>query len=486
MELKDGAFVALALALVLIFAAYFTGSLLFYAAFAVAALLVAGDYLRLRLGSAALKRALFVSALLSRRELSPGSSALYTVKAYYGMNPGLAVSLEAVVDDSIVTEPADRKMELRAGKECAMELKLVPAACGRYDMGHVRVTVSSLFFRDSFLAGADSPLKVRLAIGMSRVRPNVVFPASKKHSRVYNSILEKRSGGDFSGVQEHAADSILEKRSGSDFSGVREYSAGDNIKHIDWALSARAGELCVREYEAERTLPAYVLIDMSRPPSENGRDRFDFSVDTAVAFISRQLVDGDKLGLICFSKTGILYHVKPGMGRAHVNQLADVLSKLEPAGDDAISGYGPPVSIPELYDIGQAFERDAGLKTLMPIIKETIKEYTLNTREDGFIQAILAVAGTFKSPCQIKLVTGLAMGLPTYMNGLRLARYYGHSVTTIVNSGGLDGERSAELKAAISKLRAQSFAILTPGEPDSPGSLLFGGRIGSGRRNIRG
>ncbi len=486
MELKDSAFIALALSLVLALAAYFTGSLLFYAAFAVAALLVAGDYLWLRLGALSVKRVLFVSTQLSRSELSPGSSAFYTLKAYYSRHPGLALALEALVDGSIVTDPLDKKIWLRAGKECTMELKLVPTACGRFDTGHVKVTVSSMFFRDSFLAGADSLLRVRLTIGMTRVRHNVVFSSNKKYSRVYNSILEKRSGSDFSGVQEHGADSILEKRSGSDFSGVREYSAGDNIKHIDWALSARTGELCVREYEAERTLPAYILIDMSRPPAENGRDRVDFSVDTAVAFISRQLIDGDKLGLICFSKTGILYHLKPGMGRAHVNMLADILSKLRPEGDDAVSGCGPPVSLRELYDIGQAFERDAGLKTLMPIIKETIKEYTLNAREDGFIQAIMAVAGTFKSPCQIKLVTGLSMGLPSYMNGLRLARYYGHAVTTIVNSGGRDSERAAELKAAVSRLRAQSFMVITPGEPDSPGSILFGGGIGSGRRNVRG
>lgn len=467
MELKDGAFAALAFSLILMLLAYFTGGLLFYMAFAVTLLFIAGDYLWLRLGAGSLKRRLSVSTRLSRNELSPGSRAFYTIRAAYKGGPGLALSLVALIDDSIEAKPSNKKMELRTGQERTLSMEVTPTRCGGFDVGHAKVVVSSLLFRDTFLAGKDDPLKVRLLIGKSRLRPNVVFPAYHKYSRIYDSIIEKRGG--------------------SDFSGVREYVAGDSIKHIDWALSSRAGALMVREYEAERTLPAYILIDISRPPFASGRRGVDFSIDMAMAFINRQLVDDDKLGLICFSRTGVVHHVKPGMGRAHMNTLADVLSKLQPAGD--ISGCGPYVSVKELYDIGHVFERDAGRGVLKPFIEETLKEYMLNARNDGFVQAVLKVTQSSKSPCQIKVVTSLSMGLPSFMNGVRLAQYYGHSVTVILNyypGEGQNNERMMELRAAISKLRAQSIKVISPGRADKPESVLFEGRINSGKRSIRG
>lgn len=469
MELKDGAFAALAFALILILLAYFTGGLLFYMAFLATAIFIAGDYLWLMLGTGSLKRRLSMATHLSRNELSPGASASYTIKAAYGGSPGLGISLVTMIDGSIETKPPGNKIDLRAGEESTLSTEVTPMRCGGFDVGHAKVIVSSILFRDTFLAGKDDPLKVRLSIGKSRLRPNVVFPAYHKYTRIYDSIIEKRSG--------------------SDFSGVREYSAGENVKHIDWALSARAGELMVREYEAERTLPVYVLIDASRPPLADGRTGTDFSIDMAMAFINRQLVEGDRLGLICFSRTGVLYHVKSGMGREHVNMLADVLSKLQPAEDEAITGCGPLVSVNELYDIGRIFERDAGVKTLTPIIAETLKEYALNARNDGFIQAILKVTQASKSPCQIKVVTGLSMGLPGFMNGVRLAKYYGHTVTVILNYYPAEGQnngRSMELQAAVSKLRAQSIKVITPGRADMPESVLFEGRINSSKRSIRG
>jgi hypothetical protein len=112
----------------------------------------------------------------------------------------------------------------------------------------------------------------------------------------------------------------------------------------------------------------------------------------------------------------------------------------------------------------------------------------LNARSDGFVQAVLAITQTVKSPCQIKVVTGLSMGLPNFMNGVRLAKYYGHSVTAILNypAAGENNEQSMELKAAISKLRAQSIKVISPGQADTPESVLFEGRINTDRRSIRG
>jgi len=88
------------------------------------------------------------------------------------------------------------------------------------------------------------------------------------------------------------------------------------------------------------------------------------------------------------------------------------------------------------------------------VIEETFKGYIANVREDGFVRAVLAAVGDSKSPCEVLVVTGLSMGLPALMNGLRLAQYYGHS-PTVVMSGSRD--RAVELEyAKKSSGRSQS------------------------------
>ena len=50
---------------------------------------------------------------------------------------------------------------------------------------------------------------------------------------------------------------------GVDVADLREYEPGDDVRHIDWNVTARLGEAHVRQFQAERQLTAWLLVDMS-------------------------------------------------------------------------------------------------------------------------------------------------------------------------------------------------------------------------------
>ncbi|HTY90206.1 MAG TPA: DUF58 domain-containing protein [Methanocella sp.] len=451
MELKDSALPMLASALVLLLLALFTGGLPFYAAFAALFIFIIWDFTNLLLATRSLDRELSLSSSLSRAELPPGASTSFTLHAaYHGRRSGIVLSLEPLLDDALDARPPVREVRLRKGEESTLSMSLIPRKPGDYRVGMVKLSVSSLLFAATRVRGEAKSIRVRLSLGEHLLRPNAALPGYRKTD---------------------APVSMVDRRRGSDFFGVRLYTPGDSVRNIDWALTSRAGHLVVREFEADRALPAYFLVDVSARA-------FEESVAVASGLIDRELLEGEKIGLICFSRSEIVQHVRPGMGRQHMRRLSEVLSKLH-AVDDSMSA-GPFVSVSEIYGAGQVIGKEAGSDVLSPVIEETFKGYLANVREDGFIKAILAAAGDSKSPCEIRVITGLSMGLPSLMNGLRLARYYGHSALVIL-SGNEDGERAMELEYARKKLMASSIKVVS-----ARGREMPEGRIGRGRSHIRG
>ena len=76
--------------------------------------------------------------------------------------------------------------------------------------------------------------------------------------------LEGRLQGDFR---------TLLRGNGTDFLGLRLYEWGDDVRHIDWNVTARMDELYVREYAEDRDLTAWLLLDRSRSMAFGAADR---------------------------------------------------------------------------------------------------------------------------------------------------------------------------------------------------------------------
>ncbi|MWB93541.1 DUF58 domain-containing protein [Flavobacterium sp. GA093] len=121
------------------------------------------------------------------------------------------------------------------------------------------------------------------------------------------------------------------KGRGMTFSEVRQYQYGDDIRNIDWNVTARYNEAHVKVFEEERELTMVLMVDISGSEGFGSKNQFKKDIVTEIAatmaFSATQ--NNDKIGLILFSDTIELY-IPPKKGRSHVLRIIRELIEFEP------------------------------------------------------------------------------------------------------------------------------------------------------------
>jgi uncharacterized protein (DUF58 family) len=123
------------------------------------------------------------------------------------------------------------------------------------------------------------------------------------------------------------------KGRGMEFSEVREYQFGDDIRTIDWNVSARFNHPFVKVFEEERELTVMLLVDFSRSGSfgSGSRMKNDIAAEICAVLSFSAMMNNDKVGLILFTDR-IEKFVPPKKGRAHVLRIIRELLSFEPTG----------------------------------------------------------------------------------------------------------------------------------------------------------
>ena len=118
---------------------------------------------------------------------------------------------------------------------------------------------------------------------------------------------------------------------GMSFSEVREYRAGDDVRDIDWNVTARSSKPHIKIYEEERELTMMLLVDVSGSRMFGTAERFKKSVMTEIAavlaFSAAQ--NNDKVGCIFFSDR-VEKFIPPKKGRSHILMIIRELVKFRP------------------------------------------------------------------------------------------------------------------------------------------------------------
>ncbi|MFD0977362.1 DUF58 domain-containing protein [Salinimicrobium gaetbulicola] len=121
------------------------------------------------------------------------------------------------------------------------------------------------------------------------------------------------------------------KGRGMTFSEVRQYQFGDDVRNIDWNVTARYSEPFVKVFEEERELTMMLVVDVSGSGLFGTRNGFKKDIITEIAatlaFSATQ--NNDKIGLILFSDAIELY-IPPKKGRSHVLRIIRELLEFEP------------------------------------------------------------------------------------------------------------------------------------------------------------
>lgn len=129
----------------------------------------------------------------------------------------------------------------------------------------------------------------------------------------------------------------LFKGHGMDFEEAREYEPGDEIRSIDWNVTARTGKAHVKKYREERELTMMIAVDLSASgqfgSGELSKRELAAELASTLAFSAAR--NGDKVGLALFTE-GVEHIIPPRKGRRHILRLIrDILVwKPQKAGTD--------------------------------------------------------------------------------------------------------------------------------------------------------
>jgi uncharacterized protein (DUF58 family) len=112
------------------------------------------------------------------------------------------------------------------------------------------------------------------------------------------------------------------KGKGMSFSEVREYQPGDDVRVIDWNVTARHNKPYVKVMEEERELTVYFLFDVSASGRVGSHERFksEIAAEICAVLAFSAIRNGDKVGLINFSDK-IEKYLSPRKGKAYAMQL---------------------------------------------------------------------------------------------------------------------------------------------------------------------
>jgi uncharacterized protein (DUF58 family) len=117
---------------------------------------------------------------------------------------------------------------------------------------------------------------------------------------------------------------------GVEFEDVRPYQPGDDVRMMDWKVTARMGEPYIKRYIEEREQFIYLLVDVSASMLHdvNGQKRQTMSEICALLTLAA-VKNNDRIGLILFSNR-IEHIVAPSKGRSHAMRIMDELMHFEP------------------------------------------------------------------------------------------------------------------------------------------------------------
>ena len=123
------------------------------------------------------------------------------------------------------------------------------------------------------------------------------------------------------------------KGRGMEFDEVRLYHPGDDVRSIDWNVTARTGEPHVKSYIEERELTVMLAVDVSRSGDFGTRNRFkrELAVELAAVMSFAATTNNDRVGLLLFTDR-VESLVPPRKGRSHVLRMVRDLLVFQPVG----------------------------------------------------------------------------------------------------------------------------------------------------------
>jgi uncharacterized protein (DUF58 family) len=153
---------------------------------------------------------------------------------------------------------------------------------------------------------------------------NLVKKLQKYEIRIRKAINDQMQG-DFHSVF---------KGTGLEFDDVRAYQYGDDVRSIDWNVSAKGHGVFVKTYKEEKEQSVFLILDVSASQAigTSGQQKMDVGKEICGVLALAAARQTSQIGMLCISDQKEKY-IKPGRGTDHAYNLIKALFELNPASD---------------------------------------------------------------------------------------------------------------------------------------------------------
>jgi uncharacterized protein (DUF58 family) len=250
------------------------------------------------------------------------------------------------------------EITLKTGEERLIEIRVDARRWGAYDVGSILVRTRDRSGLMVFERAYVRRLPLRVYPGPDRLR--TMLRPLETQAPAGNSVSRERGDG-------------------IEFADVRPFVPGDRVRHVNWRVSARRGDLHVNQHHPERNADVVILIDTFAEVGERSGTTLDLAVRAAAALADRYLATRDRVGMIGFG--GIIRWLRPGMGVGQLYRLLDSLLDTQVVASYAWKGI-------DVIPTGTLPPR-ALLLALTPLVDERTIGALLDVRGRGFDVAVI-------------------------------------------------------------------------------------------------
>jgi len=305
-----------------------------------------------------------VARTVSRDRLSVGMEAKVAVQL---KNEGAAIALLECLDTlppelAVVRGSNHTILPLAAGETVDITYVVRPTLKGEYPIGPLRLRALDALGLgvEDLVVPATTTLTV--APGMESLARAQLGP---RRTRPWFGHVPSRHIG-----------------AGSEFWGVREYVSGDDVRRINWKVSARLGELYSNEYQGDRSGDVVILLD-ARAESAVGTttaNAVELGVRAALGVAEHVLASKNRVGLIV--QRDVLDWVPPAFGKKQLYRILDHLIHVRAGGEWPFSFV--------TWVLTRYFPRDALVVLITPLTDRSALEAVMILAARGYDVSVLS------------------------------------------------------------------------------------------------
>ncbi len=255
------------------------------------------------------------------------------------------------------------------------------------------------------------------------------------------------------------------KGRGMNFDEVREYAPGDEIRSIDWNVTARTGIPHIKKFREERELAVVLVVDVSASGNYGSQtqSKRELAAEVASLLAFSAICNSDKVGLLLFSDE-IEHYVPPKKARQHVLRLIRDILYFQPRR----TGTNPGAALTYL---NRVLNRRAVVFLISDFFAPPFpRELAVTARRHDL------VAVPIEDPCELQLPH---VGIINFQDAETGEQIEVDTSSAAVRQAyaGLAARRSRELEAQFKRLRIDSVPLATDADYMPPLKAFFRQRL---------